>query len=202
VAVDGVNESVYTVLREALLYRRTDMIYEDPEKAKLVIIHDYQAVPGACMPGEEVVAIILIYRGRRYRIPLSPTHLILLDYLARCRYPEDAWRISSQMQLDPFTTDHGSNAPGHQVRSARTSRVAVRLQVSRIRRAIAVLIAEEGLDLIAEDILRSEETSTRAVRYKIDADVTWEHWAMSDCNETNIRHTNLTPIEAYEEQCR
>ena len=145
------------------------------ERAKLVIIHDYQEMPGVCMPGEEVVAIILIYHGKRYRIPLSPTHLVLMDYLARCRYPEDAWRISAQLQLDPFTTDHGSNAPGHRVRSARTSRVAVRLQVSRIRGVLTALFAEHELDLLAEEIIRSEATSTRAVTYKLDTDVRWEH---------------------------
>lgn len=145
------------------------------ERVKLVIIHDYQEDPGVCMPGEEVVAMILIYRGKRYRIPLSPTHLVLMDYLARCRYPEDAWRISAQMQLDPFTTDHGINAPGHCVRSARTSRAAVRMQVSRIRGMLTALIVEEELDMDAEEIIRSEVTSTRTVRYKIDADVSWEH---------------------------
>jgi hypothetical protein len=156
------------------------MTYERPERAKLIIIHDYQEFPGTCMPGEEVVAIILVYRGKRYRIPLSPTHLILMDYLARCRYSEDAWRISAHMQLDPFAIEHGSNAPGHRVRASRTSRVAVRLQVSRIRAVLAALIAVERLDLNAEDILRSEETSTRVVRYKIDADVNWEHWPLQD----------------------
>jgi hypothetical protein len=154
------------------------------EKVKLVIIHDYQEDPGVCMPGEEVVAIILIYRGKRYRIPLSPTHLILMDYLARCRYPEDAWRISAQMQLDPFTTDHGSNAPGHRARPARTSRAAVRVQVMRIRAAFAAVISEQGLDLDAEAILRSEETSTRVVRYKLAADISWEHWHLWDCEES------------------
>ena len=160
------------------------MSHQTGERAKLVIIHDYQEAPGVCMPGEEVVAIILVYQGKRYRIPLSPTHLILMDYLARCRYSEDAWRISAQMQLDPFTTDHGSNAPGHRVRPARSSRVAVRQQVMRIRGVLATLIAKEELDLDAEDILRSEGTSTRAVRYKINVDVIWEHWPLQGDEES------------------
>lgn len=165
------------------------MSYERPKGAKFVIVHDYQEAPGACMPGEEVVAIILIYRGKRYRIPLSPTHLILMDYLARCRYPEDAWRISAQMQLDPFTTDHAINAPGNRVRSARTSRNAVRQQVMRIRTVLRALIANERLDLDAEDIIRSEETSTRAVRYTLDVDVSWEHCPRSDDEGSNAnRH--------------
>jgi hypothetical protein len=160
------------------------MTYEKPERAKFVIIHDYQEMPGVCMPGEEIVAIILIYRGKKYRVPLSPTHLILIDFLARCRYPEDAWRISARMQCDPFTTDHGLNAPGHRLRPARSSRTAVRQQVKRIRSVLSALIAEEGLNLVAEDIIRSEETSTRVVRYMMDANVNWEHLPIQDCIES------------------
>ena len=51
----------------------------------------------------------------------------------------------------------------------------MRLQISRIRAIVAALIAREGIDLDAQDIIRSEETSTRAVRYEIDAEVNWEH---------------------------
>ena len=99
-----------------------------------------------------------------------------MDYLARRRYSEDAWRIAAQMQLDPFVIHHGSNAPGHHVRSARTSRNAVRQQVKRIRTVLSALIAKESLDLNASDILQSEDTSTRVVLYKINISVIWEHW--------------------------
>jgi hypothetical protein len=51
------------------------MTCEKPERANFVIIHDYQETPGVCMPGEEIAAIILVYRGKRYRVPLASTHL-------------------------------------------------------------------------------------------------------------------------------
>jgi hypothetical protein len=157
------------------------MQYKQPERVKFIIIHDYTETPGECMPGEEVIAIILIYRGKRYWIPWSPTHLILVDYLCRHRWiSQDAWRIAAQLQLDPFVVQHGTNAPGHNVRLARTSRTAVRKQVERIRAVLQKLIDDEGLNLRATDIIRSEESSTRAVRYRIWADVSYEHWPLQD----------------------
>lgn len=143
---------------------------------KLVIIHDYSEALGECWPGEEVIAIILIHLGRWYWIPLSPTHLIVADFLCRNRsIGLDAWQITAKLQSDPFVLQHATNAPGGQVRPARTSRTAVRQQIKRIRGVLADLIAEEGLDLKAEDIIQSEETSTRVVRYRVNAEVRWRH---------------------------
>jgi hypothetical protein len=153
------------------------MTHNESKRVELIIIHDYTEIPGECTPGEEVVAIILIYRGRRYWIPWSPGHLILVDFLARRRWiAQDAWRIAAQMQLDPFVIQHASNAPGGHVRAARTSRTAVRQQIKRVRAVLQKLFDEEGLDLNATDIIRSEETSTRSVRYRINADLRWVHW--------------------------
>jgi hypothetical protein len=143
---------------------------------EVLIVHEYQEIPGTCMPGEEIGAIEILYRGKRYRVPLGVSHMILIDYLCRCRYPEDAWFISAQLQLDPFAIEHGSNAPGHQVRPARTSRTAVRQQIRRIRKVLAKLIAHEGLDFAAEELICSQESSTKSVRYFINAGtVRWEH---------------------------
>lgn len=153
------------------------MTREQSKRVDFIIIHDYTEIPGECTPGEEVVAIILIYRGRRYWIPWSPGHLILVDFLARHRWiAQDAWRIAAQMQLDQFVLQHASNAPGSCVRTARTSRTAVRKKVERIRGVLQKVFDEEALDLKVSDIIRSEETSTRSVRYRLHANVTWIHW--------------------------
>ena len=46
------------------------------------IVHRLR-VPGTdCAPGEEVLAILLIYRGHEYQLRLSPALLLLADYLA------------------------------------------------------------------------------------------------------------------------
>ena len=157
------------------------------KKVTFLIIHDYTEIPGRCMPGEEVVAIILVYRGRRIWIPWSPTHLVLADYLCRRRWiAQDAVRIADQMRIDPFVRQHGTNAPGCKVKPVRTSRTAVRQKVKRMRDVLDRIIKEEGLDLKASEIIRSEESSTCVVRYRIWADVMWEHWPRQDGLEVNV----------------
>jgi hypothetical protein len=164
------------------------------KEAELTIIHDYQEVPGVCMPGEEIVAVILVFRKRRYHLPLGPTHMILLDYLARCRYGEDAWRISAQLQLDPFATEHGANSPDNHVRPARSSRNAIRQQIRRMRRALAIVIADESLDLDANSIIRSVETSTGTVLYSTGCAVSWDHWPQNDMHwNSKIEIPNIHP---------
>jgi len=142
----------------------------------LVIIHDFQLVPGCCQPGEEAAALILWVRGKRFWIPLGPSHMVFMDYLARCRYPEDAIRIAEQLRGDPFVTYHGSNAPSGSIRPARTSRTSVRQQVHRILEALTSVIVEEGLDVDPRSILCVARTSSGTAGYFIGCAVTWEHW--------------------------
>lgn len=153
------------------------MAYQERERARLVIAHEYAQVSGQCAPGEEILGAFLIWRGRVYPIPLGLTHLILLDFLCRNRWiAMDASAIAIRLQTDLFVVHHGSNAPGHRVRPARTSRTAVRKQIERIRAVIEQLIAREKLELDAFEILRSEETSTLCKQYRINADVSFDHW--------------------------
>lgn len=162
------------------------MTHEQRERVRLVMAHEYAQVPGQCAPGEEVVGAFLIWRGRVYPIPLSVTHLILFDFLCRHRWiAMDASTIAPRLRTDFFVIHHGSNAPGHHVKSARTSRTAVRKQVERIRAVLTRLIADKGLDLNALKILRSEVSSTRSVRYRINADVSFEHWATAGDSVTS-----------------
>jgi hypothetical protein len=147
------------------------------ERVRLVIAHEFAQVAGQCAPGEGTLGAFLVWRGRVYWIPLGPTHLILFDFLCRHRWiAMDASTIASRLRIDLFVVHHGSNAPGNRVRRARSSRTAVRKQIERIREAIAKLIVAHGLELDAFEILRSEETSTLSKRYRINADVSFDHW--------------------------
>jgi len=162
------------------------MTRENFEIPKLQIVHDHAEFRGQCMPGEEVIAVLLLYRGRRYRIPWGPTHLILADFLCRHRWISlDAWQIAEKMANDQFVQQHGMNASGYHGRPARTSRTSVRQQIKRMRGVLAQLILEHGLNLNAWNILRSEKTSSSTVRYRITLDVTWEHWPGLDDGEAN-----------------
>jgi hypothetical protein len=147
-------------------------------KTRLVILHQYKnvRVSGHCAPGEEVIAAHIIHRGSSYRLPLSTTHLIVLDYLCRHRrVAQSAAQIAAGLDSELFYLHHGSNTRGGAVLRARTSRTAVRQQVKRIRENFAQCFRQAGIDLDPVTIIRSQVTSTREVKYQVEADVTWEH---------------------------
>ena len=158
------------------------MVHYRADRPSLHIIHDHAEFPGQCWPGEECLAILLIFLRRRYRIPWGPTHLILGDFLCRHRWIAlNAWQIAAKMRDDPFVQQHGMNAPGYHGRPARTGRTAVRQQIKRMREALDELIQSKNLPLDARAIIRSEVTSTGVVGYRIAVDnVTWEHWPDHD----------------------
>lgn len=170
------------------------MALSKSERPEFEIIHDHAEYPDQCLPGEEIIAILIVYRGKRYRIPWGPTHLILVDFLCRRRWIAlDAWQIAAKMADDPFVQQHGMNAMGDHGRPARTSRTAVRQQIKRIRDVLAELIRREGLPLNAADIIRSEVTSTRVTGYRIAVDVGWKHWPNKGEDDDSLR-TSFGPI--------
>jgi hypothetical protein len=142
--------------------------------ARLVLVHKYAYVPGQCSAGEECAGLWLLWGGKQYQIPLSVTHLLPLDYLCHQRLGKSAAEIVDGL-AGRFYVHHGSNAPGHIVKPARSSRVAVRKQLQRIREVMADFFAANGIDLDPWAIIRSEPTSTREVKYRVDAVVTWDH---------------------------
>lgn len=160
------------------------MTNKQNERASLLIVHDYAESSDECLPGEEVIAIILIWRAIRYWVLWGPTHLIVVDFLARHRWIAlDSWQIAAKMQLDPFVLQHSTNAPGHKGRPARTGPAGARQQMKRIVDVLAALIAEKRLDLKVEDIIRTEITSSGTARYRIAADVSWTHWPRPDSGD-------------------
>ena len=176
--------------------RRGKLLTSKSEQPTFLIIHDYNQTPGECLPGEETIAIILVFRGKRYRVPWGPTHMILVEFLCKNRFcAHDATWIAAHMQLDPYVTYHGSNAPGHIGRLARTTRTAVRQQIKRIREALTALIEEEDLDLDAWDIVQSEKSSTKVVRYRLVADVQVTHWPEFGGRESADIDPNVLPID-------
>jgi hypothetical protein len=157
------------------------MRQEKREEIELILIHDYTEIQEECAPGEEVAAAILGCCGRWYWVPWSPTHLILIDFICRHRrIPLDAVSIANKMQTDPFVEQHGWNAPCNMPRPAHTSRTAVRQQIKRCREVLADLIEREELNLDEREIICSVKSSTRTVRYQINATVSWKHWPGPD----------------------
>ena len=139
-------------------------------RVRLVLVHECKdsRLPGRCVSGERILSAWLVHQGRSYRLPLSTTHLILFDCLARHSKSIglNAEQIQERLNTDLFYV--------HMAR-VRSSRTAVRQQVRRIRASMAKCFAEANLDLDAADILRSEPTSSNEVLYSIHADVVIEH---------------------------
>jgi hypothetical protein len=128
--------------------------------------------------GAEIVSAWLILRGRSYRLLLSTTHLILLDYLCwHCAggIGQSASEIEAGLNEQLFYVHHASTANRRGAVSARSSRTSVRKQVERIRGIMAELFENECLPLDPLEILHSDPTSTREIRYSIRADVAWEN---------------------------
>jgi hypothetical protein len=138
-------------------------------KIKLVFVHEYSGarLTAYCVPGEKILSAWLVHKGRSYRLPLSTTHLVLLDFLARHKgIPLNAQQIQERLNNELFYV--------HLART-RSSRTAVRQQVRRIRDCMAQCFAKADLDIDPEDVLRSEPTSTREKTYRLVANVSWEH---------------------------
>jgi hypothetical protein len=148
----------------------------------LIIVHEnaepeIPGRPATCTPGEEITGAFLVWKGKSHRLPLSTTHLILLDCLARHRsFGQNAAQIAAALDREIFYTQHGSNAARGAAVSARTSRTAVRQQVRRIRSSMNELFKGKHIGLKAEQILRSVRTTTNEVKYQLNAAaVCWEH---------------------------
>jgi hypothetical protein len=125
-------------------------------RVTLVLLHQYaDHSKGGCLPGEEVIAAFVAWRGNSYKLPLSSTHLILLDYLAKHRgVAQNASQIADGLNSELFYVHHAWNAPGRRVKRARSSRTAVKKQVSRIRVVMNRVFRESHLPLHAETIIQ------------------------------------------------
>jgi hypothetical protein len=61
----------------AMLELRTSL----SKRVRHVLVHKYAYVPGRCSAGEECSTCWLVWGDRQHQIPVSVTHLMLVDYL-------------------------------------------------------------------------------------------------------------------------
>jgi hypothetical protein len=150
---------------------------------RLIIVHRYGDMSAEAtrsfrrVPGAEIVSAWVIFRGRSYRLPLGTPHLILLDYLCwHCAtgIGQSASEIEAGLNEQLFYVHHASSAKRRSKVIARSSRTSIRKQVERIRRVMAELFGKEDLPFDPDEVLYSEPTSTREIRYSIRAVVAWE----------------------------
>jgi hypothetical protein len=159
-----VAEAIDLVLTEAREMRSTGLHFR--------IFHQFRAPGTECLPGEEVLAICLDYRGREYQLPLSPSLLLICDYLLRhSRFAQTATQISIGIHESGFYAEHGRNV-GRQ-RTRRIPRSAIREYIRRLHRALAIALKKAGLSIDPESILVVEQSVSNHARYT-DGGLLWK----------------------------
>src|SRR5208283_4658839 len=99
-----------------------------------------------CLPGEEIVAVSLMYRGREYHLQLSLALRMLFDFLARhSRLPQSARQTELCIRADDFYQRHAAYTTRRTVLTRGLSRSFVRVYIKRLHRAISFAFQEAGL---------------------------------------------------------
>jgi hypothetical protein len=156
---------------ELLLAEKRSLIAVGPQ---LKIVHRFW-VPGTlCLPGEEILGVCWIHRGRELPLRLSLSSRILIDYLARCRLPQTAAQIEAGILVDTFYLRHGSNGKaGSQIRMIKKR--AVKVFVQRVRVAFRLAFLQAGVRLDPRSILVSQATDTNVTTYRLKVRAEWSH---------------------------
>ncbi len=140
------------------------------------ILHRFREPGTDCAPGEEIVAVFLVFRGRAMFVPLSLALRLFFDFLARHSHlPQSAAQIAAAVRVDPFCRKHGTNAPSGATLTRKMSRSSIKEFVKRVRQALALVFLEAGLAIDPNTVLRSENTVTNEVGYRIQASFEWAH---------------------------
>lgn len=167
--------------RLALVFHGVDVCHLEVRRLKgtgphFRIIHRCQETTIACLPGEEISWIVLIYRRHEYVLRLPLALLIFFDYLARNRrFPQSAAQITSGLRNQLFYVRHGANAKSGAKLTRRFSRGSIKEYVKRLRRAMEIAFGQAGLRLNASAVLVSQPTMGNESGYILKAGVEWCH---------------------------
>lgn len=141
-----------------------------------VIFHRFHVEGTICMPGEEVIKVSLVHRGREFPLRLSLALLLLFNYFAEHRrFAQSARQIQSGISTGAFYRNHGANAKSRKGRARRFNRASIKEYVKRLRSMLVVAFSEAGLMLDPNSVLRSEETENNQVNYRLRASIEWIH---------------------------
>lgn len=140
------------------------------------IVHRFRLPGSDCLPGEEILAVFLVFRGREYQLRLSAALLIIFNYLARhSRIAQSARQIEAGIRADDFYSAHAGNARGRKALVRRIPRSAVREHVKRLHHALSMVFHEAGLNIDPRRVLLVKETVSNEVQYQLRASFTWSH---------------------------
>jgi hypothetical protein len=141
-----------------------------------VIFHRFHVEGTICMPGEEVIKVSLVHRGREFPLRLSPAILLLFNYFAEHRrLAQSARQIQSGISTETFYTNHGANAKSGRRQTRRFNHVSIKEYVKRLRGSLAVAFREAELKLAPGAVLKSERTENNIVVYRLKISAEWVH---------------------------
>lgn len=141
------------------------------------ILHRFHT-PGSigCLPGEEVFAVFLVYRGREYQLRLSLAQRLIFDFLARhSRLAQSACQIELGIRADEFYKYHAKHAAGRAAVTRRIPRSSIKVHVARLRHAIGVALHEAGMSIDPGTVLMAQDTAGNEVCFRLKATCSWSH---------------------------
>lgn len=152
------------------------------------LVHRFRMPGTDCAPGEEVLAIFLVYRGREYQLLLSPALLLVADYLLRnSRYAQTASQIAGGIHASSFYSDkYATNSHGRR-QMRRIPRSAIREYVRRLHKSLALAFHEANLRIDPLDVLTVEESVGNQVLYRWRAAVEVVHCDLTRADVQPLR---------------
>lgn len=141
------------------------------------IVHRFR-MPGVtgCLPGEEVCAVFLVYRGREYQLRLSLAQRLIFEFLARhSRLAQSARQIEWGIRADEFYTLHAKNAAGRTAATRKIPRSSIKVHIERLGQALDCAFREAGLTIDPGTVLVRTDTAGNEVCFRLKATCTWIH---------------------------
>jgi hypothetical protein len=158
---------------ELLLAELTELRSQGPH---FRIHHRFHKPATDCLPGEEVLAVCLVHRGREYSLHLSLALRLIFDYLARHpRFPQSAAQIEAGIRADCFYKKHGTATMGTGKLTRSIPRSYVRVYIDRLRTAMGRTFDQAGFEMDPATVLVSHTTAMNEVGYQLRATLEWVH---------------------------
>jgi hypothetical protein len=139
------------------------------------IVHRFRT-RGGCFPGEEIIGVFLMYRGREYQLRLSLALRILFDFLAKhSRFAQSARQIELGIRADEFYKYHAMNASGRVALTRSIARSAIKIYMKRLSHALSLVFRAAGMGINPANVLIVQDTVGNEVGYQLKASCTWTH---------------------------
>jgi hypothetical protein len=122
-----------------------------------------------CIPGEEILGVWLVHRGRSYQLAFSRAEAGLVDYLSRRRMMQTATQIERGIHTDPFHQWQCTRRRKSGGREARYHRTTIRIYVRRVRLALADVFHDSGLSIDPASVMVIQPTFSNEVMYRFTA---------------------------------